>query len=144
MADYRRAEAILTSPLPSPQLPHPLPAWQADLLLNNDKSLAPHTSQVFTQATKLWDDRHLPFHSHDASSTFDETAAASERENRPYTAITGGLGGAIQSSLNVNAPGYESDFASRQFVRSPGGPMVDWSMACRYLATLCLVCIHSS
>lgn len=146
MADYRRAEAILTSPLPPSQLPHPLPASQVGLLLDQEQDPAALPDCELENASAARDGSTLPLRPRAGGSKFTTTPAAGSKnafsgQDIPRTGPSGRLEVVLERPPKLNMASHDSDLTGQQAIESQAVPMVDSSMACRYLATLCLVCL---
>lgn len=141
MAEYHRAETILTSKLPPPKLP-PLHSRQMHNTADRVNGAVP------TASTRQWtgtptastvdlgpSDRNL------SPSDGHKQGLRSPRQldESTISSFAGGLWGAVARTPNFKS-GLDVEAENRAELAYSGGTMVDWSMACRYLATLCLVC----
>jgi anaphase-promoting complex subunit 6 len=140
MAEYNRAETILTSRLPSPKLPR-LHSRQTRSI--DDRYDEAHPTAFSRQRTGT--PTASTIHLNPPDRSLSRSAGHKEGLHSPWqlnestlSSFPGGLWGAIAGTPSLrNAP----DVTSRERAESQfsGGAMVDWSMACRYLAALCLV-----
>jgi hypothetical protein len=145
MADYSRAEAILTSPVPSTQLPHPLPSWQVNAMLNKDNSLDANPESHPQRARAAYRAPRLRHDSQTGTCDIDvgppvRSETPTQGQHHPTTDFEKTLGGNI--ARGHNAPAFEKNDIATRPAECARSPMIDSSMACRYLAALCLVC-HS-
>lgn len=146
MADYRRAEAILTSPLPPSQSPDPLPAEQVDQLFDQEHSPTALPDCELEKPSATCDRSGLPFHPQTGGPKVNTALAAglqnsSSVQDHARTDSHGGFGGIITRTPTLNMASSDTGPTSQQAVGSQAGSMVESSMACKYLATLCLVCL---
>lgn len=139
MAEYHRAETILTSNLPSPKLPRSYASY--------DNDLAEGHNEAGLMASSEREEAHLtstrPRHSRNRSPTLSgHSRDASQRQwqcEDDTASFTGGLWGALERPSDSYVGKLDTAADNRIEVESVRGAMIDWSMACRYLATLCLV-----
>lgn len=137
MADYRRAEAILTSPLPSAQLPRPLSASQVDSMLDEDSNLDPDPDTRFEKVRVSCKVPGLRREIQTGACDVVGGLVAGLDHQHPQTRLEDALGGIFPR--DHSASGTENDVPIRP-AGFASGPIVESSMACRYLATLCMVC----
>lgn len=136
MAEYHRAETVLTSSLPSPKLPR-LHAQQG----NNDRLDDGRPTPLKNNRADPHETPSLPNNPRDKDSAF--SLKPSQGPPWQWNADTslsfaGGLWKAIERTPSPKIGNAET--SNRNESEPPRLIMVDWSMACRYLATLCLVC----
>ena len=141
MADYHRAETILTSKLPSPKLPHSHASYDND----NDNGLAEGDDEAAPMASPkpagvhLTSTRYLRNRSPTLSVHLKDASQRQRQREDNISSLTGGLWRALERPSDSYIGKLNTGADNRIEGESTRGAMIDWSMACRYLATLCLV-----
>jgi hypothetical protein len=146
MADYRRAEAILTSPLPPSRLPQPLTAGQVGRLLDEEHDPTALPGCELENPSAAGNGSRSPLRSRGSGLNFAATPATGSKhsfssQDHSCTIPSRRPEILLGRTPKLNMASYDMGPTGQQAVVSQAGPVIDSSMACRYLATLSLVCL---
>ena len=141
MSEYHRAEKILTSELPVPKLPQPRSTHTHEHDLVKEHGVVPSMASpglagIFTASAHP---RHARHEIASLSPQSREIACETRQSEDISLSFIGGLWGAIENPQTPHIRRPDAEPRYRFEGENVPGAMIDWSMACRYLAALCLV-----